>query len=1105
MRWLTYADRELLFRTFDTLRADWGGRDEELLSRISRWADQLQPSFGFEHALARDVTALSRYLHTHENTEDIASIARGGLLYVLMANRLEKAKLGEFEFLDEAFICSYALHEIRLRLGDAAVYTPPRLTAAEQDVAEHLFLRFVDEPILPDEQLIEEIKTFNNGLAAAAYSRLFRRLLNNTEFLAATLRNSNRSEEHKGYARAALSYVYFQEDAIDDSLGIIGYLDDNFIAQLAVDFIEPAREPYLELLDATIGTWPFLNQLLIEWEGCLHPLSEYMIINSALSCTELRDTSIKATILATPLVGPLPFLLGTVATLGLIQEFGQQEVKEDSLRPGQKVLVDNSVVAEFTGFTTIQGCKMFGLRQERIHHGDKSPSTHFWPVSSLRRLIPTDPFRSTRGKLTHDLSKSDTQLPGLEYLFNASKILGLSGVKKRIIVVTPILSAREISQHLKLFGHALKDVFPMGHLTIDEEIVRWSSRFGQQEPLLLFASDLDGACAFAEQDPDQNNLVIVDATSSNAHKTASLQRLQKFEIPTLIVSPERTVDNLEFPNDSPVTLWEWDNEDFSSLLWPDTTIGDEENPIALYERRLRLRQHSAVEVEIIDLPVAEQAFQAMRGLQVMVRRRGEDCPTELDNLFVLTSQTLTLLLRSAVPLTGDSSSVKKIASYLQGLNDIIQNPRYMTEDERRAARRANESLCELFGSLQSRNQKSEYVFEVLSRTPGLWIVCPDSRLRGDLEQTYSPLGAHIVGSCDDGNEPRCGLVPGWFRKDKMRQLLLPPISNPLHLVFYKLEQQWHSDFQQQRQKGRSVRAAHSSRALLFPNIEGWKKTTSIPKEPKNEDTQSGLDVLEEIHRSTWSNLRRHVYRNVKSDGTETEVPAQLVIFEGGAHALLTESYRANVVTHLLDSSVEEFDDKADIKQKSVNELRIGDALLFRRGTDSDVIRAAADKILPPGTRDKSSLWRRALLQYAEREAITSEKLWQRLRETGCPLQHQTIRVWLTSGNIIAPQAYRRDVGVIAKLTADASLIQHMDDVLAAISEVRSAHLSASHQLARQVIARAVSIIKEERQQAKLVEIEANVVIVRLAEVDAESNSVAVSWTNRLLEDDLWHE
>lgn len=1091
----------MLLQTLDAVRAQWEGKDEELLALISKWAEQLRPNLGFEHTLSRDVTALSRYLHTHGSTEDIGPIARGGLLYLILANKTEKAKLGEFEFLDDAFICSYALHEIRLRLGDTATYSPPRLTPSEQDKAESLFVSFVENPLLPDERLVEEAKAFGIGIASAAYSSLFWRLRNNIEFLANTLLNSDLDEEHKDYARAALSYVCFQEDAIDDSLGMIGYLDDNFIAQLAVDLIDPTREPWLEILDATIGIWPFLTQVLVEWEGSPQSLSEYMIINSALSCPELRERNTRPTILSVPIVGPVPFLIGTVATLGLIQGIGQHEVREDSFSAGQKVLVDNTVVAEFTGFKTFRDCKMFGLKQYSMQHGDNSPSTHYWPVSDLQRLIPTDPSRSTRGKLTHDLSKSDVQLPALEYLFNASKTVGLSSVKKHMLVVTPILSAREIAKNLNLFSHALKDVFPMGHLTTDGEIERWSSRFGQQEPLLLFASDLDEACAFAEQDPDQNNLVIVDATGRNANKTASLKRLQQFKIPTLIVSPERTVDALEFAMDGSVALWEWNDGDFSSLLWPDPVIDAENNPIANYERRLRSRQHSAVQVETLSLPVAEQAFQVMRDLQGMARRRGENCPTELENLIGLTFRTLTLLLRSAVPITRDTLLAKRIESYFQELNDTSQNPHYMAEDERRAARKADESLRELLGSLQVQNQKSEYVSEVLSGNPDLWIICPDSRLRVDLEQTYAPRGAHIAGSCDDESELPCILVPGWFRKDRMNPLLIPPVSNPLHLVLYNLEHQWYADFLRAHQKSRSIRSDRSSRATLFPNVDGWKKPASIPKEPANEDAKSGLDVGEEINQTTWSNLRRHVYKSAESDGTETEIPARLVIFEGGARALLTESYKANVVTHLLDSSAGDFDNKADIRQRSISDLCVGDALLFRRGADSDVIRAAADKLLPPGIRATSSLWRKALLEYTEQEALTPEELWQRLRKAGCPLHRQTIRSWLVSDSIIAPQKYERDVSVIAKLTANKTLTQHMDDVLIAISAVRSAHLSASHQLARQVVARAVSILKEERQQATLVEVEANVLIVRVAEVDAESSLVAMSWTNRLLEDD----
>jgi len=96
-------------------------------------------------------------------------------------------------------------------------------------------------------------------LGNLADSGLFQRLKKNIDFLLAILRDTNRSEEHKLFARAALSYFVCEDDAIDDRLGLVGYLDDNFIAQMAVDLIEPAREPWLALLDATVAAWPFLT------------------------------------------------------------------------------------------------------------------------------------------------------------------------------------------------------------------------------------------------------------------------------------------------------------------------------------------------------------------------------------------------------------------------------------------------------------------------------------------------------------------------------------------------------------------------------------------------------------------------------------------------------------------------------------------------------------------------------------------------------------------------------------------------------------------------------------------------------------------------------
>jgi len=62
MKQFTYADWELLLQTFDSLTAKWDGADDEFLMRACQWAKSIAPTFGFEHALTRDVAVLSRYL-----------------------------------------------------------------------------------------------------------------------------------------------------------------------------------------------------------------------------------------------------------------------------------------------------------------------------------------------------------------------------------------------------------------------------------------------------------------------------------------------------------------------------------------------------------------------------------------------------------------------------------------------------------------------------------------------------------------------------------------------------------------------------------------------------------------------------------------------------------------------------------------------------------------------------------------------------------------------------------------------------------------------------------------------------------------------------------
>jgi len=834
--------------------------------RFLEWVKQLAPTYGFEHALTRDVASLSRYLDLHKSDEDVAQIARGAMVYVLLDKGGHTDRLRKFGLLDDAFVCNYAVHEIRRRLGQPAAYVPPRLNDSERNRAENLFLEFIGQPTVGGAELVAAVKRTTDSWGNLRHAGLFRRLRRDIEFLIGVTNDHERCDEHKGYARGALSYLACKEDAIDDRLGLVGFIDDSFIVHLAAELIEPNREPWLELLDATVASWPFLANLLLDDGGGVRLPSEFTIVNSALSCADLRAGSdANSVILIVPTTGPTPFLLGAVATIGLIQSTGQRELSESDFRDGQKVLVDHSAIAEFAGFGDSGGRRMFKLRQFRTERGQRLESVRYWPISDLGRLTPADTSRVIRGSLSYDLAHSDITLPGLDYLFGDESVSHLSAVQKRIVVVAPLAIAGQFAKDFSIHGWALKDGLPMGQLSADgEEVSRWSNRFGNLEPLLVFASDTDTATAFVEEDPDRCALVIVDAAGRNAGKHASLRRLKRFNVPTIVVASERASHEIETADSA---VWEWTTDDFRAMVWPERNGGNASGVISRHERRLQTRATTAPIVEKISLPAATEAFEAHRRVQRLARQRGEDKLAEFDELVSISFWIVSHLLRSATPIDEHLPSCESLNQQFAKFDELRRSSNYLSGDEQAALEDFHSRVQQLFDSLKTENPKARRMQSLLAKHPDAAIICPDARLLADLERHYSDRASHILAT-----------------------------------------------------------------------------------NQADSDHYSRLQELEAIQHDIRSGDRQRIYRAARSDDTEAEVSACLVMFDGGAYAFLTDSYQANVVTHLLDSAVDDKDGKADVKQKLVSHLAPGEALLFHRGSNRDVIRTTADTILRAGRR-----------------------------------------------------------------------------------------------------------------------------------------------------------
>jgi uncharacterized membrane protein YkvA (DUF1232 family) len=1097
---LTYADRELFLETFDALKSTWSESDEALLDQVSKWTKRIVPQFGFEQALTRDVTVLCRYLVKEPKDSPVAEIARAGLVYLLDSERFASSKIAAFGLFDDAYVTSYAVHEIRARLGEKAQYTPPRLSPSECRRAEDLFLSFHEQPLLPDDALIQKAREVCTDLQGLAESALFSRLRKNIDFLIAVVSDPARTAEHRTCARAGLSYFVCRDDAIGDRLGLVGYLDDNAIAQLAVDLIEPAREPWLELLDATVGAWPFLNAVVLDEEGLGRPVSEFMLINSALGCPDLRGKQeASSTLLVVPHTGPVPFVIGFLSALGLIQDFLRADKSTVSFEKGQRVLVDNGAIRTFAGTRTLNGREEFGLVKSQRLGGQQSFQTRWWPISDLWRLTAADAARSTRGRIVHDLRQSDAPLTALEHLFITAHSPRLHELRKRVMVVTRTPDAHELATRVRLHGYRLCDTVPMGNLSNEGLVKPWSSSFGLQEPVLIFASDLDRACAHAEESLAEVHLFVVDAAGANAARTASLSRLRQLHVPAVVVMGSNVADQLDLSKDRQTAVWEWRADDYNSLLWPDETRQTRRGRITQYERRVRTTHGGRPEVRPVSMPVAGDAFRATKELQALAEARGDNPLVELDELVSLSFRALSRLLRCVVAIPQGSLLAEDIEAILRELERVRSGSLFLSSNESAAAATANDLLRQLFDSISQHNPKVDLLQETLRTHPGLSIIFPDRRGHNVVAERFTPLGTPVFfDATDQSVELTDGsVIPAWFGKATMGKLLAPPISNPLILVFYEVESHWYEGFRRARLRSANERAGQSGRSKLFPGVPGWAKPPDFVTGTETDQSENSLGELEKLQAHARNLYRREAYSDARSDGSESEVPARFVLFEGDAHAFLTDNYRAKVATHLLERSGED-SEAIDLEIVSANRLRPGDALLFHRGSARDVIRQGADRILSTGVRESASLWRIALQDLVKRDSLSIEELWQRLHEAGCIRHLQTVRNWLEDEDQIAPAA-ERDIQIIANMTGHSALRTQLSGTLQAIGEVRGAHLRASLHLAKQVLARTIEALRSGQSLGPMVEIESEVVLARIVEIDSEPVSVRTSAVNRLRE------
>lgn len=288
--------------------ADLARRDDDHdVADLSRRARQLMERLATVAGAARLSRDLGELCAAMASPGEAGRAARAGVAVLCREDPTREARQADAMAMRSAsFHAGLFVHWLRRARGEAAPASAPQLTAEDRVRLQAALEDGVGKPLCEDSELAERARAFLASPGVSTESVLVRRLLANVEFLAGVLDAPQYGDEDVGRARAALSYVLGARTPVH----VFDLLDDAYVVDCCVSLVEPAREPWIRLLEGTSRTWPVLSRAVVQQV----PLSRNLLSDALLLAEPFQDGALQQA-LPVPASGTVPIVLGLVGVL----------------------------------------------------------------------------------------------------------------------------------------------------------------------------------------------------------------------------------------------------------------------------------------------------------------------------------------------------------------------------------------------------------------------------------------------------------------------------------------------------------------------------------------------------------------------------------------------------------------------------------------------------------------------------------------------------------------------------------------------------------------------------------------------------------------------
>ena len=1038
--------------------------DEGFLVRISACIRYLAVNTVLPPSYIRDWLWIGSQFRIHASSENqVFQLARRALLFLEQSLNADGLK-GDDLRQDLTWVTDGTISNLRAELGPNEYSSFLSLSDAE-DVAKQLHeLRNITDPLSADEQAsLKMYVGYFNDVKSETYLPAIAEMLVRLKELALA-ENGNRAA-----ALACLRYVIKQDDAVPDTLGYLGLVDDIQAIEWTLQETE-GRRAWAPLLKHFDYHWPSISRVALEENSRIIRLSPYVrtVMGSVLHGFRKEGGR---TVLVLPELGPCGLIS---AFLACVQSISTQAVSGRSiisdLAPGDSILLDgteNAVRAKYAGTLEYGGVSYQSLE---LKGGGKA--------SVPEHLLA----RARRSPRPHRLLSTARELKEWKNRHAPSPLFHLVGREFSFDEVTPevLLVTRR-----KRLDELVGEIRPMA-MTIPELVgIRYVASTGFEEnlsgttlaePLILCCSDAATALELIRSPSDRfvpRHIVVDEADlavnleegliSGNVPDTTSTVVLAGIQD----VEAVRRLDELGYG----ISLLRSSDVDLVPRH-TGSTSDRRDGVVGRFDCRQAIQATATSTIHDIACDAVEFLYEHVRVMRAKIR---ENDDIQLELIRMSASAFIRKFIRN--PLEFDEAEQKEFQALLRNLLQHCATLVDFDTDVTGFAHHVQSMIDEPVPF----NPRHAAIRELVSapENGSIAILCSSAPIAALAEERTAddPLFDRVDWLAIQKLRRSAPfdrlIVPGWIDRRVMREIRNSGYSRQVDLVMYDFEREWETVSRKAGQSwqrrlvkglGRQWKSFERDFGELPPPVFAGDARIDSPESqadiPDDDPFEHLLEtrIVDAIRRATAT-----------ASVGKAVAKARLVVFEQtGAYVYLPPNGRVISISRALESvsdgSVK--NNGQDIEKDAerlmscpVGEINPGDLLAFPENSGSDLLDELADRFVPnpQETRRRAGLWRAALCEYIRNTQKSVTTVRNELAAAGLVRHPVTVRMWISGSNIVAPMGYSDAISVILEVTGDEELSAHMEDVNSAIDLVYRARTRAAHELLRQLLKKKIRL------------------------------------------------